>query len=88
MNDKYTKEKLEVEGIGNTRRQVDTIWVARGHQFAYCDYFPDRASMEDAKISLKIVSTPKRSESDYTRDLYIDCILLKPSIDGDLSDEE
>ena len=43
---------------------------------------------EDAKISLKIVSTPKRSESDYTRDLYIDCILLKPSIDGDLSDEE
>mgnify|MGYP000797874491 FL=1 len=68
--------------------KVDTIWVARGHQFAYCDYFPDRASMEDAKISLKIVSTPKRSESDYTRDLYIDCILLKPSIDGDLSDEE
>ena len=88
LNDKYTKEKLEVEGIEIPGDKVDTIWVARGHQFAYCDYFPNRASMEDAKISLKIVSTPKRSESDYTRDLYIDCILLKPSIDGDLSDEE
>jgi len=88
LNDKYTKEKLEVEGIEIPGDKVDTIWVARGHQFAYCDYFPDRVSMEDAKISLKIVSTPKRSESDYTRDLYIDCILLKPSIDGDLSDEE
>lgn len=88
LKDSYTGEKVSVKDVEIPGNKVDTIWVKRGHLFTYCDYFPDRETMEDAPITLKISSTPKRSESGYTRDLYIDCIVLKPTVNEDLSDEE
>ncbi len=75
-------------GIEIPGDKVDTIWVAQGYHLLIVIISPIVFLWKMLKSLLKIVSTPKRSESDYTRDLYIDCILLKPSIDGDLSDEE
>lgn len=88
LKDGYTGEKASVKDVEIPGNKVDTVWVEKGHAFTYCDYYPERPSMEDAEITLKISSTPKRSESGYTRDLYIDCIVLKPTVNEDLSDEE
>ncbi len=88
LSDGYTKEKVSVKDVEIPGNKLDTIWVKKGHTFAYCDYYPNRLTMTDAKVTLKISSTPKRSESAYTRDLYIDCIVLKPTVNEDLSDEE
>lgn len=66
-------DHLEADGTS-----VDTLWVARDHVFEYCDYHPDRSFLE-SNVTLKITNDAKRSEtSTYTRNLYIDCIVVKP----------
>lgn len=88
LSDGYTREKVTVKNVEIPGNKVDTLWVVKGHEFTYCDYFPNRESLKKAPITLKITSTPKMSESAYTRDLYIDCIVIKPTVNKDLSDEE
>ena len=88
LEDDYSGESLEVEGVEYAGDRIDTVWVARGHKFPFCDYFPDRTSFDDAAIRLTVTSAARRSESDYTMALYIDCIVLKPTVNEDLSDEE
>ena len=88
LEDGYTRERTSVEDVEIPGTALDTIWVARNHVFEYCDYNPDRESIDDAEISLTITATAKRSESDYTRDLYIDCIVLKPTVNEGSSYEE
>lgn len=88
LEDDYSGESWSVEDVEYAGNKIDTVWVARGHEFPFCDYFPDRTTFEDSPIRLTITSAARRSESDYTMALYIDCIVLKPTINEDLSDEE
>lgn len=88
LRDGYTGESYTLDGVEIPGDKVDTVWVEKGHSFPYCDYYPERLSMEDAPITLTISSKAKRNESGYTRDLYIDCIVLKPTVNEDLNHEE
>ena len=78
-DDDNTGEELESGEVEVPGTAVDTIWVARGYEFTYCDYFPDRTDLSDAPVRLTISNAASRSDSKYTRTLNIDCIILKPS---------
>jgi uncharacterized surface protein with fasciclin (FAS1) repeats len=59
--------------------KVDTLWITRDHVFDYCDYYPDGIDKTKCKVTLKITNDARRSEtSTFTRNIYIDCIVLKP----------
>ena len=79
LEDDNTGEELESGEVEVPGTAVDTIWVARGYEFQYCDYFPDRTDLSDAPVRLTISNAASRSDSKYTRTLNIDCIILKPS---------
>ena len=80
LDDGYANERVEVEGLEYAGDKVDTVWVVRGHEFPYCDYYPDRTSFEDVPITLEITSSANRNESAYVRTLTMDCIVLKPTV--------
>lgn len=79
LEDGYSRDRLEVEDVEVPGTAVDTIWVARGYEFPYCDYYPDRTDFRDAQVQLTISNAASRSNTTYTRTLNIDCIILKPS---------
>ncbi len=59
--------------------KVDTLWITKDHVFDYCDYYPDGTDKSTSKVTLKITNDARRSEtSEFTRNIYIDCIVLKP----------
>lgn len=59
--------------------KVDTLWITKDHVFDYCDYYPDGIDKSTSKVTLKITNDARRSEtSEFTRNIYIDCIVLKP----------
>jgi len=54
--------------------KLDTVLVASGFKFPVANY-----GEEDANVTLKVISNVSRSETtNYSRELLIDCILLKP----------
>lgn len=65
--------KLEYEGT-----KVDTVWVKKGHEFPYCDYYPSK-EVKNAAVTLTITSDAGSRDTQYSRDLYIDCVVLKPT---------
>ena len=79
LEDGYSGDDFEVDDVEIDGTKIDTVWVFRGHEFPYCDYFPERTDYEDAEITLTIRNRASNSEVGYTRNLYIDCILLKPT---------
>jgi hypothetical protein len=80
LNDKTTNGYVEVASIDVSASKIDTVWVAKGHIFPKCDYFPDNTPSK-AKVSITVSSVVKPSQtSTYTRKMYIDCIVVKPTI--------
>ena len=79
LEDGYSGDDFEVDDVEIDGTKIDTVWVFRGHEFPYCDYFPERTDYADAEITLTIRNRASNSEVGYTRNLYIDCILLKPT---------
>lgn len=78
-NDDTNNGYVEVNPALVAADKIDTVWVAQGHTFPYCDYFPDNEPSQ-SKVSIYVASVVKPSEtSTYTRTMYIDCIVLKPS---------
>jgi len=83
LTDKQTGADIKVDNVIYEGTGIDTIWVVKDYEFEYCDYFPEQTSWnENANVKLKITNNVKRSEtSEYTRYMYIDCIVLKPKRD-------
>ena len=73
LGEVYKSTDLNIDGT-----VIDTVWVREGHQFEYCDYYPSREKLTDSKLTLKITGTAKRAETTLSRDMYIDCIVLRP----------
>lgn len=80
LNDKTANGYVEVATIDVSASKIDTIWVAKGHIFPTCDYFPENVPSK-AKVSITVSSVVKPSQTaTYTRKMYIDCIVVKPTI--------
>ncbi len=79
LEDDASGETLETGEMEVPGTAVDTVWVVLGHEFPYCDYYPDRTDFSDAPVRLTISNAASRSNTNYTRTLNIDCIVLKPS---------
>ena len=69
----YKSTNLNIDGT-----IIDTVWVREGHQFEFCDYYPNRDKLTDSKLTLKITGVVKRNETTLSRDMHIDCIVLRP----------
>lgn len=83
LDDGYTRPKLSVDNVEVPGNKVDTIWVTKGYEFPYCDYNPSRENPTDTKNTLEITCEVRNNEtSTYTRDMYIDCIVLRPTKEG------
>lgn len=83
LDDGYTKPKLSVDDVEIPGTKIDTVWVTKGYEFPYCDYYPSRKEATDTKNKLEITCEVRNNEtSTYTRDMYIDCIVLKPTKEG------
>ena len=78
LHDDYLGEVYKSTGLNIDGTVIDTVWVREGHQFEYCDYYPSREKLTDSKLTLKITGTAKRTETTLSRDMYIDCIVLRP----------
>ena len=71
-----TDEKIDKVVYDGTK--IDTVWVKKGHQFAYCDYYPNK-NIKESAVTLTITNDATRNETDYSRTMYIDCVVLKPT---------
>ena len=87
----YNRDRAErtliVENVEIPGDKIDTVWVTKGHTFPYCDYYPEQ-DYDQSQITLKMTNEVRRNETTtHTRDMYIDCIVLKPTKEQ-ASDEE
>jgi len=79
-NDKTSNGYITVASAIVSASKMDTVWVTKGHIFPKCDYFPDNIPSK-AKVTVNVASVVKPSQTaTYTRNMYIDCIVLKPTI--------
>lgn len=79
---------LIVDNVEIPGDKIDTIWVTKGHTFPYCDYYPNQSDATESKVTLKMTNEVRRNETaTHTRDMYIDCIVLKPTKEQ-VSDEK
>ena len=79
LRDDYLGETYKFADIHVDGSRIDTVWITKGHNFKYCDYYPNRTKITDSKLTLKITGTVKRNETtSMSRDMYIDCIVLRP----------
>ena len=78
LRDDHVGEVYKNAGLDIDGTKIDTVWVREGHDFEFCDYYPNREKLTDSKLTLKITGVVKRNESTLSRDLYIDCIVLRP----------
>ena len=62
--------------------KVDTVRIGR-FTFPVCNY-----QQQDATVNLKLICSVGRREYGYSREMFLDCIYLKPVSDEDSSDEE
>lgn len=82
LRDDYLSETYKYTNNNIDGTRIDTVWVSRGHEFQFCDFYPHRKEPTESKLTLKITGTVKRSETaTMSRDLYIDCIILRPRKD-------
>lgn len=80
LNDKTTNGYVEVASVDVSASIIDTVWVAKGHVFPTCDFFPENIPSK-ANVSITVSSVVKPSQTaTYTRKMYIDCIVVKPTI--------
>ncbi|MDP4276095.1 MAG: fasciclin domain-containing protein [Bacteroidota bacterium] len=79
-NDQSSNGYISLASDTVSASKMDTAWVTKGHKFPKCDYFPDNIPSK-AKVTLNVACIVKPSQTAaYTRNLYIDCIVLKPTI--------
>ena len=62
--------------------KVDTVRIGR-FTFPVCNY-----QQQDATVNLKLICSVGRRDSNFSREMFLDCIYLKPVSDEDSSDEE
>ncbi|OJX87390.1 MAG: hypothetical protein BGP01_00790 [Paludibacter sp. 47-17] len=72
---KTTTLRSPLTGVVETQpAKIDTVLVAADHKFNYAN-----AGEETANVTLRVISNVPRTETTiYSRELLIDCILLKP----------
>lgn len=68
--------------VKNDGVKVDTVLIGR-FTFPVCNY-----QQQDATVNLKLKCSIGRRETNYSREMFLDCIYLKPVSDEDSSDEE
>ncbi len=62
--------------------KVDTVRIGR-FTFPVCNY-----QQQDATVNLKLICSVGRRDGNFSREMFLDCIYLKPVSNEDSSDEE
>ncbi len=82
MDENGEMQTLELDDpLTNDGTKVDTVKITR-FTFPVCNY-----QQQNATVSLKIKSSITRRETNYSREMFLDCIYLKPVSDEESSDD-
>ncbi|MBO7569019.1 MAG: fasciclin domain-containing protein [Bacteroidaceae bacterium] len=78
MDENGEMQTLELDDpLTNDGTRVDTVKITR-FTFPVCNY-----QQQNATVQLKIKSNVSRRETNYSREMFLDCIYLKPVSDED-----
>ena len=78
MDENGEMQALELDDpLTNDDTRVDTVKITR-FTFPVCNY-----QQQNATVQLKIKSNVSRRETNYSREMFLDCIYLKPVSDED-----